>query len=176
MFVFVTGLIAQTMTSIKPARRKEAASKAFVDHLLRGLDVVSEVAWFNGDYLDRKITVALMKQALQHMRVPLGGATSKADLAKLITLNLEKTQPTQEDEDKEIALSILNRWFMPPIKGGATKGLREGLQNEVEVLRLLKEFFVGAEQPLGEDRIRVVKVIHVGLLESKAYGRVGTSV
>jgi hypothetical protein len=65
---------------------------------------------------------------------------------------------------------------MAPIKGEATKGLREGLENESEVLRLLKDFFVGADQPVGEDRIRVVKVLHVGLLESNAYERVGTSV
>jgi hypothetical protein len=52
---------------------------------------------------------------------------------------------------------------MASIKGDATKGLREGLANEAKVLRLLKEYFVGAEQP-------------VGLLESKAFERVGTSV
>ncbi len=84
------------------------------------------------------------------MRVPLGGATSKADLGKLLTTNLHKTQPTEEDEDKEIALSVLNRWFMAPIKGEATKGLREGLENEAEVVRLMKDYFVGAEQPEGE--------------------------
>jgi hypothetical protein len=155
----------------------ESAAKAFVEHI-RGLHRDrSDDPWFNEDYLQRKITVALMKRALQHMRVPLGGVTSKADLGKLITNNLDKTQPAEDDADKEIALSILNRWFMAPIKGEATKGLREGLENEAEVLRLLKdEFFVGADQPVGEDRIRAVKVIHVGLLESIAYERVGTSV
>ena len=131
----------------------EATAKAFVEHL-RALDIVSDVAWYNGEYLQRKITVALMKRALQHMRVPLAGATSKVDIGKLITTNLDKTQPTEDDEDTDIALSILNRWFMAPIKGEATKGLREGLQNEAEVLRLLKDFFVGAEQPAGEDKIR----------------------
>ena len=123
----------------------EATVKAFVDHL-RALDIVSDAAWYNEEYLQRKITVALLKRALQHMRVPLGGATSKVDIGKLITTNLDKTQTTEEDEDKDIALSILNRWFMAPIKGEATKGLREGLQNEAEVLRLLKEFFVRAER------------------------------
>ncbi len=68
----------------------------------------------------RKITVALIKQALQHMRVRLGGATSKADLGKLLATNLNKTQPNEDDADKEIALSVLNRWFMAPIKGDAT--------------------------------------------------------
>jgi hypothetical protein len=137
----------------------KAAVKAFIEHL-RGLDLGSDVSWFNGEYLQKKITIALIKRALQHMRVPLGGATSKADLGKLITMNLEKTQPTEDDADKEISFSILNRWFMALIKGDATKGLREGLENESEVLRLLKEFFVGADQPVGEDRIRVVKFIH----------------
>ena len=65
---------------------------------------------------------------------------------------------------------------MAPIKGDATKGLREGLENENEVLRLLKEYFVGAEQPIGEDRLRIVKIMHVGLLESNDYERVGTCV
>ncbi len=50
------------------------------------------------------------------------------------------------------------------------------MENEAEVLCLLKEYFVGADQPVGEDRIRIVKVMHVGLLESNAYERVGTSV
>ena len=86
----------------------EAAIKAFIEHI-RGLDVGSDVSWFNGEYLQNKITVALIKRALQHMRVPLGGATSKADLGKLITLNLEKTTPVEDDADKEIAFSILNR-------------------------------------------------------------------
>jgi hypothetical protein len=93
----------------------EAAVKAFIEHL-GSLDLVSEVAWYNGEYLQRKITVALIKRALQHMRVPLGGATSKADLGKLLIMNLDKTQPTEDDADKEIALSILNRWFMARIK------------------------------------------------------------
>ena len=65
---------------------------------------------------------------------------------------------------------------MAPIKGDSSKGLREGLENETEVLRLLKEFFVGVDQPVGEDRLRVVKILHVGLLESNAYEHVGTSV
>ncbi len=95
------------------------------------------------------------------MRVPLSGTTSKSDLGKLLATNLNKTQPNEDDADEEIALSILNRWFVAPIKGDATKGLREGLENENEVLRLLKEYFVGAEQPIGEDRLRIVKIMHV---------------
>ncbi len=35
---------------------------------------------------------------------------------------------------------------------------------------------MGADQPVGEDRLRVVKILHVGLLESHNYERVGTSV
>ncbi len=35
---------------------------------------------------------------------------------------------------------------------------------------------MGADQPDGEDRLWVVKIMHVGLLESHAYERVGTSV
>ncbi len=50
--------------------------------------------------------MALLKRALQHLRVPLGGATSKVALAKLLTTNLSKTQPTEEDADKDPALSI----------------------------------------------------------------------
>ena len=65
---------------------------------------------------------------------------------------------------------------MAPIKGDACKGLREGLENEAEVLRLLKEFFEGADQQIGEDHVVVVKILHVGLLESNEYDRVGTSV
>jgi hypothetical protein len=65
---------------------------------------------------------------------------------------------------------------LAPIKGEATKGLREGLENEAEVLWLLKSHFVGADQPAGQDHIEVVKVMHVGLLESIAFERVGTSV
>ena len=158
-----------------PNAGNEAAMKAFIDHL-SSMDLLHEVGWFNGEYLQRKITVALIKQALQHMRVPLGGATSKADLGKLLATNLEKTQTNEDDGDKDICLSILNRWFMAPIKGDATKGMREGLANENEVLRLLKDYFVGAEQPMGEDRLRIVKILHVGLLESNEYARVGTSV
>jgi hypothetical protein len=153
----------------------EAAIKSFIEHL-SSLDLINDVGWFNGEYLNRKITVALIKQALQHIRVPLGGATSKADLGNLLGKNLNKTQPNEDDTDKDVALSVLNRWFMAPIKGDATKGLREGLANEAEVLRLLKEYFVGADQPDGEDRLRIVKILHVGLVESHAYERVGTSV
>jgi hypothetical protein len=142
----------------------EAYVKDFVEHL-SSMDLQGDMSWCNGDYLHGKITVALLKRTLQHLRIPLGGATSKAAVAKLLTTNLSKTQPTEEDAEKDLALSILNRWFMAPIKGDACKGLCEGLENEAEVLRLLKEFFGGADQPIGEDRLRVVKILHVGLLE-----------
>ena len=97
-------------------------------------------------------------------------------MGTLLAQNLEKTQPLNDEGDSHIALSVLNQWFMTPIKGEATKGLREGLANEAEVLRLLKAFFVGTIQPDGNEHIVVVKVTHVGLLESKKYERVGTSV
>ena len=41
---------------------------------------------------------------------------------------------------------------------------------------IAKAYFVGAIQPDGVDHIQAVKIIHVGLLESKIYERVGTSV
>ncbi len=78
----------------------------------------------------------MIKQALLQLRVPLGGRTSKAELGQLLTQNLDKTQPLNNDSDTDMALSVLNKWFMAPIKGEATKGLREGLANEAEVLRL----------------------------------------
>ena len=170
----IARLLKMRVTEV-PNAGHEAAIKSFLEHLST-LDLINDVGWFNGEYLNRKITVALIKQALQHIRVPLGGATSKADLGNLLGKNLNKTQPNEDETDKDIALSVLNRWFMAPIKGDATKGLREGLDNEAEVLRLLKEYFVGADQPDGEDRLRIVKILHVGLLESHTYERVGTSV
>ncbi len=65
-----------------PNAGHEVAIKLFIEHL-SSLDLINDVGWFNGEYLNRRITVALMKQALQHIRVPLGGATSKADLGNL---------------------------------------------------------------------------------------------
>ncbi len=122
------------------------------------------------------VDIPLIKQALHQLRVPLGGTTSNAGLGKLLVQNLNMTAPSEDEGDKEMTLSVLNKWFMAPIKGEATKGLREGLANEAEVLRLLKAFFVGAIQKEENDHIVVVKVMHVGLLESKLYERVGTSV
>ncbi len=81
----------------------------------------------------------MIKQALQQLRIPLGSKTSKAELGNLLTQNLDKTQQLDDEGDKEMSLSVLNKWFMAPIKGEATKGLREGLTNEAEVLCLPKE-------------------------------------
>jgi hypothetical protein len=171
----VLARVLKMRVSERPDPENDVAMTAFLHHLRSG-NVVQQALWFNGEYLAKKITILLLKRALQYMRVPLGGVTSKADLGQLLTVNLNKTQPSEDDEEKDVALSILNRWFMAPIKGEATKGLREGLENEAEVIRLMKEFFVGAEQIDGADRIRILKVLHVGLLESNAHERVGTSV
>ncbi len=151
------------------------AVMTFTQHL-RALPNLNMSEWYIEDYLGKRITVPLIKQALHQLRVSLGGKTSKAELGNLLTQNLNMTVPSEDEGDKEMALSVLNKWFMSPIKGEATKGLREGLASEAEVLRLLKAFFVGAIQKEENDHIVVVKVIHVGLLESKVYERVGTSV
>jgi hypothetical protein len=111
------------------------AVTAFIQ-FLRASNAVQDETWYNGEYLGRRITVTLMKQALQHLRVPLGGKTNKGDLGHLLTQNLYNTEPLDSEGDTDMALSVLNKWFMAPIKGEATKGLREGLANEAEVLRL----------------------------------------
>ena len=61
-----------------PNAGNKAAIKAFIEHLC-SIDLLQDVGWFSGEYLHRKITVALIKQALQHMRVPLGGVQGMPD-------------------------------------------------------------------------------------------------
>jgi hypothetical protein len=124
----------------------------------------------------KKITVFLIKQVIQHLHVSAVGKTTKEQLGSLLAQNLEITQIAENQPDKDLSLCVLDKWCMAPIKGAATKGLREGLANEAEVLRLLKDYFVGANQPDTGDHIVVVKIIHVWLLESKVHERVGTSV
>jgi hypothetical protein len=126
--------------------------------------------------MQKKITVALIKQALQRLHVSAVGKTSKEQLGNLLAQNIERSQNPENQPEKDVALCVLDKWFMAPIKGEATKGLREGLANEAEVLRLLKDYFLGADQPDTVERIVVVKILHVGLLESKQHERVGTSV
>jgi hypothetical protein len=126
--------------------------------------------------MHKKFTVALIKQALQHLHVSAVGKTTKEQLGNLLAQNLDTSQIAGNETDKDVSMCVLDKWLMAPIKGEATKDLREGLANEAEVLRLLKDYYLGANQPDTGDHIVVVKIIHVGLLESKLHERVGTSV
>jgi hypothetical protein len=82
------------------------AVTAFIQ-FLRASNAVQDETWYNGEYLGRRITVTLMKQALQHLRVPLGGKTNKGDLGHLLTQNLYNTEPLDSEGDTDMALSVL---------------------------------------------------------------------
>ena len=170
----IAKVLTMRVTNSVPAVHVAAVSD-FMEHL-RSLNLAEAGPWFNGEYMQKKITIALIKQALVHLHVSAAGRTSKEQLGNLLIQSIDKSDNPDTQPDKDLALCVLDKWFMAPIKGEATKGLREGLANEAEVLRLLKDYFLGAEQPDGVERIVVVKILHVGLLESKQHERVGSSV
>jgi len=161
----IAKVLTMRVTNSVPAVHVAAVSD-FIEHP-RSLNLAEAGAWFNGDYMQKKITIALIKQALVYLHVSAAGRTSKEQLGNLLIQSIDKSLNPDTQPEKDLALCVLDKWFMAPIKGEATKGLREGLANEAEVLRLLKDYFLGAEQPDGVERIVVVKILHVGLLESK---------
>jgi hypothetical protein len=116
------------------------AVSEFIEHL-RSLNLVEAGAWFNGEYMHKKLTVALIKQALQHLHVSAGGKTSNEQLGNLLAQNLEISLIPENQPEKDVALCMLDKWFMAPIKGEATKGLREGLANEAEYYDYLRIIF-----------------------------------
>jgi hypothetical protein len=67
--------------------------------------------------------------------------TSKEQLGNLLAQNLEISLIPENQTEKDVALCVLDKWFMAPIKGEATKGLREGLANEAEYYDYLRIIF-----------------------------------
>ncbi len=70
-----TDKIAKLLTMRVPnpvALVNVGAVSDFIEHL-RSLNLAEAGAWFNGEYMQMKIAVALIKQALQHLHVSVRG-------------------------------------------------------------------------------------------------------
>jgi hypothetical protein len=159
-----------------PATRKE--SEDFTVYL-KQIDDQTNPEWFNGEYLGKKITLAMLKQCMQHLHIPAAGRTVKAEIAKCLLEHVHKDVPsTLMPEEETLAIGVLNRWFMKPLptQGTSAASLKQGLANEAHVLHLLKEHFAGADQDTTDECFEITKIISVGLLESKTHARIGTSV
>ena len=159
-----------------PATRKE--SEEFTG-FLKQIDDQTNPEWFNREYLGKKITLAMLKQCMQHLHISAAGRTVKADIAKLLLAHVHKDDPsTLMPEEETLAIGVLNRWFMKPLptQGTSATSLKQGLANEAHVLHLLKGHFAGADQDTAEECFEITKIISVGLLESKTHARIGTSV
>jgi hypothetical protein len=55
---------------------------------LKQIDDQSNPEWFNGEYIGKKITLAMLKQCMRNLHISAAGRIVKADIAKFL---LERT-------------------------------------------------------------------------------------
>ena len=84
-----------------PATRKE--SEEFTG-FLKQIDDQTNPEWFNREYLGKKITLAMLKQCMQHLHISAAGRTVKADIAKLLLAHVHKDDPSTLVPEEETIL------------------------------------------------------------------------
>jgi hypothetical protein len=161
-------------TNVQQSVAAASGSAAFILYL-QGLESLETVQWWDGHYEGKKITMKEhLAPALSYLNVKRGTNTSKEAVAHLLQSNLGGRNA--HDTLESLQLGVLNKWHMKPFKGDNLSGLKEGLANEAHVLSQLPSFFKGADQSACQQRYEVVKILQVGLVESKNNERIGTSV
>ena len=138
--------------------------------------------WENGRFDGAVITVARhLKPALSRLGIAAPGGAKKADLARLLasaTNTAVSSAPSRVIGAVDIQRCALQKWFMQPLKqgGGDSKAMKQGLANEAHIASMLHAHFNAVDQSHQAERLAVVDVIKVGLVESKNYPRIGSSV